>query len=156
MSRFRGRYDYTIDAKGRLNVPAKFRKALSPAADETFVICRGPDRGLRVYPQDAWESFEDTLAALPSTPETEKMARQLFSTVTDSRLDSQGRIMLSPVQIKIAGIGKEVTLIGRPGYIEVWDTARFNDYTGADETFEDGFDEAFYTSMQLGSKTSER
>ncbi|MBD3314625.1 MAG: division/cell wall cluster transcriptional repressor MraZ [Chitinivibrionales bacterium] len=151
MSRFRGRFDYTIDAKGRINVPAKFRKALSPAADETFVICRGPDRGLRAYPQDAWEKFEDSLASLPSTPATEKMARQLFSTVSDSRLDSQGRIMLSPVQLKIGGITKEVTLIGRPGYIEIWDTARFNAYTGVEAGAEDGFDEAFYNSMQLGA-----
>jgi MraZ protein len=155
MSRFRGRYDYTIDAKGRVNVPAKFRKALAPSADETFVICRGPDRGLRAYPQDAWEEFEDRLAALPSTPDTERMARQLFSTVTDSRLDSQGRIILSPVQIKISGISKDVTLIGRPGYIEIWNTRRFEEYTGADEHFEDGFDEAFYKSMQLGPSTRE-
>ena len=61
MSRFRGRYDYTIDAKGRVNIPSKFRKSLSPEAAETFVICQGPGRCLRAYPQDVWDRYEDEL-----------------------------------------------------------------------------------------------
>jgi MraZ protein len=150
MSRFRGKYEFSLDGKNRFNIPAKFRKALVPEADETFVICRAPDRCLRAYPQDAWERFEDSLAELPHTPDTDKMQRQLFSTVSDSKLDGQGRIMITPQQMKIAGISKAVTVVGRPGYIEIWDTDRFNEYTGIDETQEDGFDEAFYRSMELG------
>jgi MraZ protein len=154
MARFRGRFDYTIDAKGRINIPAKFRKALSPEADETFVICRAPDRSLRAYPQDQWNEFEDKVAALPPTPETDRLQRLLFSTVSDSRLDGQGRIALSPVHINLAGITKNVTIFGRPGYIEIWDTERFEQYTSPEGTFEDGFDTAFYESMKIRSSGS--
>jgi MraZ protein len=146
MSRFRGKFDYSIDAKGRFNVPAKFRKALAPEADESFVICRAPNGCLRAYPQDAWNRYEDELEAMPQTPEAVKFQRLLYSTVSESKLDAQGRIMITPQQARIAGIDKHVTLIGKPGHIEIWDTQRFEEYIG------DGadFDEVFFHSVEAG------
>ncbi len=146
MSRFRGEFNYSIDAKGRINIPAKFRKALSPEANETFVICGAPDKSLRAYPQDAWERYEDELALRPQTPETLRHIRLLRSTVKDSKLDSQGRIILSAKQIAFAKIKKNITLIGHYGFIEIWDTERYLENLGDGEDF----DRFFYESVETG------
>lgn len=148
MSRFRGRFDYSIDEKGRVNIPAKFRKMLAPEAEETFVICRAPDGCLWAYPQDAWEKFEDSLDAMPVTREANKFQRQIQNSLTDSQLDKQGRIALTPLQMEIAGITKDVTIIGRRHYLEIWDTKRFEGYTGPG----DDFDSAYYAAVQSGIK----
>ena len=68
MGQFHGRFDYSIDIKGRVNIPAKFRKTLSPNAGETFIICRAPDGCLRAYPRDLWENYEAELASRPKPP----------------------------------------------------------------------------------------
>lgn len=146
MARFRGEYNYTIDAKNRINIPAKFRKALSPEADETFVICRAPNNCLRAYPQDAWERYEDELAARPQTADALRHIRLLRSTLSDSKLDSQGRIMLTQKQVEIAGIAKNVTLVGHYGYLEIWDTERYQVHIGDGEDF----DTVFFNSVEAG------
>ena len=139
MSRFRGKFEYSIDSKGRLNIPAKFRKSLRPEAFETFVISRAPDNCLRAYPQDAWEEYEDRLDELPLTKESDRIQRLIQESISDSHLDKQGRITLTPAQMKISGIEKSVTIIGRRKYIEIWDTAAFEKYTGTDADFDDNF-----------------
>ncbi len=148
MSRFRGSYNYSLDEKGRTNIPAKFRKALEPDANETFVICRAPNRCLRAYPQDAWDRYEDELALRPQTPETLRHLRLLRDTLTDSKLDGQGRITLSQKQVDIVGITKNVTLVGNPGYIEIWDTDYYQDYLGGDD-----FDDVFFQSVETGLRS---
>jgi MraZ protein len=143
MGRFRGQYNYSVDAKGRVNIPAKFRKALNPAADETFVICLGPDKCLQAYPQDTWEEYEDKLDAMPPSRLSFKVRRQIYNSVTDSHLDAQGRISLSQYQMDTADIKKNVTLVGHRGYIEIWDTENYQQYMGTGEDF----DEAYYKSI---------
>ena len=146
MARFRGRYDFSIDQKGRINVPSKFRKLLSPEAEETFVICRAPDGCLWAYPRDEWEKFEDKLEKMPVSREVNRFQRTLQNTVSDSELDKQGRIALTPFQMKIAGITKEVSIIGRGNYLEIWDTKKFEEYTGEGEDF----DEVYYRTVRSG------
>jgi MraZ protein len=146
MGRFHGRFDYSIDAKGRVNVPAKFRKALSPEALETFIICRAPDGCLRAYPNDLWEAYESELASRPETPDTLRHKRLLYSTISDSVLDAQGRITLTPAQMKLATIAKDVSLVGQANYIEIWDTERYNAYLGS----ADDFDSVFFQSVETG------
>ena len=145
-SHFRGRYDYTADAKGRVNIPAKFRKSLNPEAGETFVICRGPGKCLRVYPQDVWNTYEDELASRPQTPETLRHRRLLYNTLTDSVLDAQGRITLTAAQMTQSSIAKNVTLVGQNEYIEIWDTDTFGTYVDSG----DDFDEMFFQSVEAG------
>jgi len=147
MSRFRGRYDFSIDQKGRINIPSKFRKLLSPAAEETFVICRAPDGCLWAYPKDEWEKFEDSLIRMPVSREVNKFQRTMQNTLNDSALDKQGRISLTPLQIRIAGIEKEVSIVGRGSHLEIWATKRFEDYTGNGEDF----DEVYYRTIQSGT-----
>jgi len=149
VSRFRGEYTYSIDAKGRVNIPAKFRKALSPDADETFVVCRAPDKSLRAYPKDAWDRYEDELASRPQTPETIIHSRLLRSTLSESKLDKQGRIKLDAKQIEMAGIDKNVILIGHLGYVEIWGSEHYAAYIG---TAADDFDKVFYQSVEAGLK----
>jgi MraZ protein len=146
MSRFRGRYDYSIDQKGRINIPSKFRKLLSPEAEETFVICRAPDGCLWAYPKDEWEKFEDSLIAMPMSRAANKFQREMQNTLSDSVLDKQGRVTLTPLQVRIAGINKDVSIIGRGRYLEIWDTKRFEDYMGNGEDF----DEVYYKTARSG------
>lgn len=152
MSRFRGRFDYTVDAKGRVNIPSKFRKSLCPEAVETFVICQGPGNCLRAYPQDVWDRVEDELASRPQTPEALRHRRLLYNTLSDSTLDAQGRIMLTASQMEKASIAKNVSLVGQNEYIEIWDTDTFNSYVGKGEDF----DEMFFQSVEAGLRKIER
>jgi MraZ protein len=132
MASFYGSFDYSVDAKGRVNVPAKFRKALSPEAEDTFIVSHGPGNCLRAYPKDVWNNERmPKIAALPATPENDKMRRYISSTSTDSVLDLQGRIMLTAAQMKYANITKNVTIIGdMKGYIELWDSDKYKEHIG--------------------------
>ncbi|MBD3391253.1 MAG: division/cell wall cluster transcriptional repressor MraZ [Chitinivibrionales bacterium] len=146
MTRFIGEYKYTVDAKGRLNIPAKFRKAISPEAGETFVVTRAPDGCLRAYPRDDWASMEHRILSRPEKPQSFRTERLIYSTASESTLDRQGRIALSPVQLQLAGITKEVFLFGGPGYVEIWDPRRFEEYV----TSGDDFDTVFFQSVDSG------
>jgi len=142
MARFRGRFDYTIDAKGRFNIPAKFRKSLSPEADETFVVVRGPHRCLRAYPQDEWQKVEDELQSRGERPETLELKRRLYRDITDTSLDAQGRIMLTQRHKDIAGITREIICIGMGPYLELWSPQYHDDYFGENDDFDDVFFES--------------
>ena len=146
MSRFRGEFVYSIDAKGRINIPFKFRKALSPQADETFVVCQAPNKCLRAYPRDAWDRYEDELALRPQTPGALRHDRLLRSTLSESTLDKQGRIKLDTKQVKAVGLVKSVTLVGHYGYIEIWSSERYDEYIGSAEDFDD----VFFQSVESG------
>ncbi len=148
MSRFLGEYNYSLDEKGRINIPAKFRKVLTPEANETFAICRAPNNCLRAYPQNTWNRYEDELDSLPQTPGTLKHMRNLRSTLTSSKLDSQGRVTLSVKQIDIAGIKKNVTLVGFKRYIEIWSTDDYKEYI--DNAGD--FDQGFFQTVEAGDR----
>jgi MraZ protein len=146
MAGFHGKYDYSIDIKGRVNIPAKFRKSLAPEALDTFIICRAPGGCLRAYPQNFWSAYVAELNSRPETPETLAYKRKLYDTVSESSLDAQGRISLMPNQMAIAGISKEVSLVGHEQYIELWDTKKYTEYlSGGDD-----FDTVFFQSVQAG------
>lgn len=147
MAKFYGRFDYAIDSKGRVNIPAKFRNALHPEAQKTFTICRAPNNCLRAYPKDKWDAYEDELESRPETEATLKHKRLLYNTLTDASLDSQGRISLSANQIGIAQIVKEITLIGQASYIEIWNTEAYDAYQNE---YKVEFDSMFYNSVEAG------
>jgi MraZ protein len=137
MANFYGSFDYSVDAKGRVNVPAKYRKALSPEAEDTFIVTHGPGGCLRAYPKDAWNTRMAKFAALRATPETDKLRRIISSTSSDSALDAQGRITLTAAQMKHAQITKDVTIIGdMQGFIELWDSARYRENIGSMQDFD--------------------
>jgi MraZ protein len=143
MARFRGKYDFSIDDKGRVNIPSKFRKLLSPEAEDTFVISRGPDGCLWAYPKDKWEEFENRLDGTHETREFNKVQRVLQKTLSDSTLDKQGRITLTTYQMEIVGITKDVSIVGRGKYLEIWDKKKFEAYAG-----DEGFDDLYYKLVE--------
>jgi MraZ protein len=146
MSDFHGKYDYSVDAKGRVNIPAKFRKALDQDAAERFVVCRAPGGCLRAYPLNYWRTYVAEINGRPETPETLRHKRLLYDTASESTLDAQGRITLMPNQMAIGGITKEVSLVGQGHYLELWDTARYAAYLGSDADF----DTVFFQSVRAG------
>ena len=75
-----------------------------------------------------------------------RFQREMQNTLSDSVLDKQGRVTLTPLQVRIAGISKEVSIVGRGRYLEIWDTRRFEQYTGSGEDF----DEVYYKTVRSG------
>lgn len=114
---FKGKYNHTIDAKGRLIVPSKFREALG----EEFVITKGTDGCLFVYDNDGWNAFEETLKDMPmNKKEIRQVARFFLAGAADVEVDKQGRILIPTELREYAGLEKDVVLVGVAGRIEIW------------------------------------
>ncbi len=119
---FTGEFRYSIDSKGRLNIPAKFRKALPETSEDTFVVTRGLDKNIIVYSLDKWQTIEEELLKLsPRLPEHRAYKRQTTRFATPLKFDSQGRVALPANLLEHAGIEKEVVIIGMVDEIEIWD-----------------------------------
>ncbi|USK35593.1 division/cell wall cluster transcriptional repressor MraZ [Bacillus sp. F19] len=127
---FMGEYHHTIDAKGRMIVPAKFREELG----ETFVITRGLDQCLFGYPMSEWKLIEDKLKALPLTKKDARaFTRFFFSGAVECELDKQGRINLAAPLLQYAKLEKECVVIGVSNRIELWDKAIWDTYVNEQE-----------------------
>ena len=114
---FLGEYNHSIDAKGRLIVPAKFREELG----ENFIVTKGLDGCLYIYPDEEWKKFESKLSELPmGKGDTRKIVRFFLSAATQVELDKQGRILLPQTLRDFAGIDKEVVIIGNGERAEIW------------------------------------
>ena len=138
MSSFKGQYKYTLDSKGRLNIPSKLRKSISPEANETFVITRGLETCLFVYPLDEWNRIEEKLRNLPMTQKNNRLfVRLMLSNASESQLDKQGRISIPANLLNIARIEKDVLIIGTLERIEFWNPDIFQKYIDeAGESYE--------------------
>ena len=125
---FRGRYQHTIDPKGRLSVPAKFRDALASLGNDLVVVPN--EHSLEVHPLEEWTRMEDKLNEQPRfAPEVRELSRLYISRAKDVTLDSAGRILLPPDTRREAGLAKDVTLVGGGRRMfEVWDRQRFEEY----------------------------
>ena len=126
---FMGQYEHTIDAKGRTIIPAKYREGLG----ETFIITRGLDGCLYLYPSDAWQEFADKLQSLPSTLQNRTIQRHFLSKAMEVSLDKQGRILVPALHREMADLEKDVVFVGMMNRVELWDKARYN----TEETEED-------------------
>ena len=119
---FMGEYNHTIDAKGRLIVPSKFREQLG----NEFVITKGLDGCLFVFPQNEWNAFEEKLRTLPLTQKGARQFTRFFvAGATPCELDKQGRILLPGVLREFADITKDAVLIGVGRRIEIWSKDRW-------------------------------
>ena len=114
---FMGEYNHTIDAKGRLIIPSKFREALG----SEFVLTKGLDGCLFVFPMKEWEAFEEKLRSLPLIDKNaRKFSRFFLAGASTCELDKQGRILVPGTQREFAQMDKEVVLTGMLDRIEVW------------------------------------
>ncbi|HEY71841.1 MAG: cell division/cell wall cluster transcriptional repressor MraZ [Chloroflexi bacterium] len=114
---FLGEFVHTIDEKGRLTVPAKFRDGLATG----LVVTRGIDRCLAIYSVDEWEQMAEKVSALPMTDRSARAFRRLvFAGASDAVPDKQGRVLIPPNLREYAGLDGEVIVTGLYTYIEVW------------------------------------
>ncbi len=139
MSSFKGQFRYTLDAKGRLNVPAKIRRRITGDAEETFVIFRGFDPCLFVYPLDEWKKFEEKLRKLTFQKKlNRRFLRSITSQASEDTCDKQGRITIPTELLEIARIKKDVMIIGVLDRFEIWDPEVYEKYLDeSDDSYED-------------------
>ena len=135
---FRGQYLYAIDSKGRVSIPAKLRRQVSPEANDSFVITRGTVACIDIFPLDQWNKVEDKLIALNSfNPDTARFSRMILQHATEDTLDSQSRILIPQPLLAYAGIEKEVMILGVLKKIELWNPKAYEEYLKeSDETYE--------------------
>jgi MraZ protein len=115
---FKGTYQHRIDAKGRLPIPAAFRRSLG---EEGRVVVTLLDQCLAVYPPSEWARLEVQLAALPAFSKPVKaLTRLLASRAADCEIDVQGRILLSPALRSAAGLDRDAVVVGVLNRFEVW------------------------------------
>ncbi len=130
---FIGEYRHTLDEKGRIAVPVKFRAALSEGA----VVTRGLDRSLFLYPKSEWMKLADKLTALPlGQADTRALARLMLAGAMEVEVDGSGRVMIPEYLRTYAGFKKDVVVAGLFNRMELWDEATWRAY--ASKTEEDG------------------
>ncbi len=121
-----GEYQHTLDDKGRMIVPVKFREPLG----SSFVMTRGLDKCLFVYPQSEWEILEAKLKSLPMTrADARSFVRFFFSGATECELDKQGRVLISASLREYAGLQREAVVIGVSNRIEIWSQETWASYS---------------------------
>lgn len=127
-----GEYNHSVDAKGRIIMPAKFRDDIG----EIFYITISQEKGqcLKVYSPQEWNLFFEKVAAIK---ESDKIAvrfkREVLSHSAECNVDKQGRILIPDILIKYAGLERDVAVVGQGSYIELWDYNKWLDYN-AEET----------------------
>lgn len=120
-----GEYLHTIDSKGRIILPVKFREELG----ETFIATKGLDNCLFVYGKDEWTLLENKLKQLPlAKPEARAFVRFFFSGAAELECDKQGRVLLPNNLREHAELDKDVVVIGVSNRIEVWSKDKWEDY----------------------------
>ncbi len=126
---FMSEYNHTVDAKGRLIIPSKFRELLG----EEFVVSKGMDGCLFVYANEDWNAFEQKLTSLPLiNKEARQFARFFLAGAAQVELDKQGRILLPANLREFAGLDKDVVLVGVGSRIEIWSREKWESVTEQD------------------------
>lgn len=141
---FMGEFQHNIDTKGRLIVPAKFRDLLG----EKFVVTRGMDGCLFGYPMSEWELLEEKLKEMPlAKKDARTFVRFFYSAATECEIDKQGRINIPSTLRTHASIEKSCVIIGVSNRIEIWDEARWQEFSSEAE---ENFDEIAETMIDFG------
>jgi MraZ protein len=136
---YQGTYYYSVDHKGRIAVPAKFRKVLLPEADSTYMVTKGFDKCLSLYSLDRWMDFADSLAKLPKTKKRSRnVVRWFMANAERVQVDSQGRIKIPQHLLEYASVKKDAVIIGVYDRMEIWNRKDYEENAGAvEETIEE-------------------
>ncbi len=127
---FIGEYNHTVDAKGRVIVPSKFREILG----DEFIVTKGLDHCLCAYENSEWDKFEKKLAELPTNNRnTRQLTRFFLSGATSCEVDRQGRILLPAVLRTFAQIEKDAVLVGNGNRVEIWSRDRWAEANNYDD-----------------------
>ena len=130
-----GEFNHSTDTKGRLIIPSKFRDILG----DDFVITKGLDGCLFLYPANEWKIFEEKLRTLPLTNKNARTFTRFFlGSAVDGGLDKQSRVLISSALRAFAGLDKEVVLVGVLDRVEIWDKAKWDENnTEVEENMDD-------------------
>jgi len=121
---FLGEYAHTLDTKGRLTVPVKFREALASGA----VVTRGYDKNLHLYTHEAFEHLTERLRTLSLTdPNNRALLRLQFSGASEADIDAQGRVLLPAFLRDYAGLNGECLVVGVGEFVEIWSRAGWDE-----------------------------
>ena len=121
---FLGEFRHTIDVKGRLAIPARFRSGL----EEGLVVTRGLDLCLHIYPKSQWLPLAERLSSLPANePAVRVLRRTFFTAAFSSEMDKQGRILIPPALREYAALDGDVVIAGLNTYIEIWSAKRWEE-----------------------------
>ncbi len=139
MTNFIGEFNCKLDAKGRVMLPAALRKQLSPDANERFVMNRGFEQCLVLYPKNEWEVISAEVNKLNQyVKKNREFIRYFYRGATELELDANGRLLLPKRMLQYAGISKEVVLFAYGNRIEVWDKDKYDNLlTDEPEDFAD-------------------
>ena len=126
---FRGANKVTLDAKGRVAMPARYRETLVERSEGRLVTTVDrADKCLLIYPLPDWEEIERKLMRLPTLhPQARRLQRLMVGHATDLELDGHGRVLLPPKLREFAGLARQGVLIGQGNRFELWDEARWNE-----------------------------
>ena len=128
---FMGEFQHALDDKGRLTIPAKFRDGLG----DNFIVTRGLDRCLFVYPRAEWDTMEEKVKSLPTAQaDARAFVRLLFSGAVEAELDKQGRVGLPQTLRAYAEIERDVVVIGVSTRAEIWSAEVWSEYAGKAES----------------------
>lgn len=119
-----GSYEQNIDAKGRVNIPSKFRSALG----ETFVVAAGDEKCVNIYPLSEWNAFMDRVSSI-AVEDRAMLMRYIQKTSAECDLDSQGRVVIPPKLREYAELTREIVVVGVHKKVEVWNLANWNGYS---------------------------
>jgi MraZ protein len=140
MAGFKGKYEHSVDEKGRVSLPSKIRKNLAPEAMDSFVVTRGYESSLDLYPLDIWNLFEEQLRSQLNVHREEDRLyiRTLMRWAQDVELDKQSRIMIPSEHMNFAGISTQVVIAGAFDKIELWSPENFRQYheRNAEQSYE--------------------
>ncbi len=141
---FLGEYQHSLDAKGRITIPARFREELG----EKFVATKGLDNCIFLYPMEEWKTIEKKLRSLPFTrADVRSFARFFFSGAAEMEIDCQGRTLV-PVNLReYADIDKDTIIIGVGSRIEIWSAANWGKYN---QEAESSYEEIAESMVDLG------
>jgi MraZ protein len=135
---FRGRYEHTIDPKGRLSIPSRYREELVARGVTTLILSEG-DHCVWAFPLDAWEQLEERLRLHPQlSPERRSIVRVMVASAKECPLDRAGRTLIPPELRDFAGLKKDVMITGALDSFEIWSRERWADHR---QTLRIGFDE---------------
>jgi MraZ protein len=128
MPSFRGQFSHTLDKKGRVSIPVRFRDVLRSQYDDQLVLSPRDGGCLRAYPLLEWERLEENLKRFNKFNRTvDDFKRMLFSSAQDCTVDAQGRILVPPDLRERAGLGEKVLFVGMMEFFEIWNRETFLD-----------------------------
>lgn len=132
---FYGEHEHSLDKKGRLILPAKFREAAKANYVEKFFITRGLDNCLFMFPEDEWKAQESKFKSIPFTKsQSRKFNRLFFAGAQEAIFDKQGRILIPRYLKEFAGIKRDVMIIGVSDRIEIWDPEKWREFYNSEKS----------------------